>query len=115
MTSDQQIIDQKSPQALIQELIIQLKETERRATDRQPFFRPVTINTHAGVGKKYSAFSRDISASGIGLLHNMPLELEEVNLTIGSESETEVRIRASIEWCESCGEGWYISGGQFLP
>ena len=98
MTSNQPINVKKSPQELIRDLIIQLNETERRSTDRQPLFRPVTVTTLAGAGKRYSAFSRDISESGIGLLHNMPMELEEVSLTIGSDSETAVRIRASIKW-----------------
>lgn len=45
MTSDQQINVKKKPQKLIQELIFQLNETERRSSDRQPLFRPVTVTT----------------------------------------------------------------------
>ena len=85
---------------------------ERRSEPRHPFFSPVSVTTCGGT-KCWSAFAREISRSGIGLLHNMPLEPSEVMLTIGA-GEAATRFRTELIWCRPCGEGWYLSGGRFL-
>jgi hypothetical protein len=59
----------------------------------------------------YSAFTREISATGFGLLHNMQLPLKEVGLLVAGQRQT---LRAEVERCEPCGEGWYISGCKIL-
>jgi hypothetical protein len=67
------------------------------------------------IGKNcYAGFSRDISAVGIGLLHNVNLVLGKAEVSISTEQGYSVRIRTQILWCTPCGEGWYISGGEFL-
>ena len=84
---------------------------EVRSQERYAFFRPVTVH----VGKQQiSAFSREVSETGIGLLHSSALPLEEVEVTIPTEQGYSVRIRTRMFWCEPCGEGWHISGGQFV-
>lgn len=98
----------------IHELILEAYEEgkrDRRCEVRHPFFRPVSL----AVGPtRHSAFSREISTGGIGLLHNMELSPGEVEITISSRRGHSVRLRTQIIWCRPCGEGWYISGGQFV-
>ncbi len=87
-------------------------KTEPRSELRYPFFRPVSIEMDDG--QKYSAFSRDISNASIGLIHNMDLNDREVEISIPSEGGYSIRVRTRIVWCQACGEGWYISGAQFV-
>jgi hypothetical protein len=87
---------------------------ERRAEKREPFFHPVTLVLGQDPQRKFTCFSRDIAASGIGLLHYMAVEPGEVVLTISSKSCGNVRIRSEIVWCRPCGEGWYLSGARFV-
>jgi hypothetical protein len=98
---------------IIHELVaVAANEQDRRGESRVAFFRPVSVRIN---GKSYSAFSRDISASAIGLIHNMELPLGEVEITVPAEKGRTVKLQARIERCESCGEGWYMSGGEFAP
>lgn len=91
-------------------------ENERRFSDREAFFRPVDMAvSENGYVRRYSCFSRDVSPNGIGLLHNMSVApQEQVILTIHSPSLGPVRVWSEVVWCESCGEGWYLSGLRFL-
>ena len=77
---------------------------DRRSTPRFPFFRPVSIQLD---GKCFSAFTREISTTSIGLLHNMVLPLTEIQIMVSGHEHV---LSACVERCESCGEGWYISG-----
>jgi PilZ domain len=77
---------------------------DRRATPRFPFVRPVAIQLD---GKTMSAFTRDISASSIGLLHNMALPLTEIQIMVSGQ---QYLLSAQVERCDACGEGWYVSG-----
>jgi hypothetical protein len=87
---------------------------ERRDAKRSPFFRPARI----GLNRQQpclSAIVRDLSPTGIGLLHAMPLGRDEISVAIRSKKSGEVTtLQARLDWCESFGEGWYISGGHFL-
>lgn len=87
-------------------------QIERRQIERHPFFYPVSI-APAEADQIYSAFSRDISATGMGFLHNMPLGLGHVNVTIHSDGAPEAALSGEIVWCKPCGEGWYTSGMRF--
>lgn len=87
---------------------------ERRGSDRSPFFGPVTISLVADECPKFSAFARDISPVGIGLLHIMPLEESEVVVNVPVGTRGWVTFRTQIVWCKPCGDGWYSSGGRFL-
>jgi PilZ domain len=86
---------------------------ERRAEKREPFFMPVRISFPADESRQFSCFSKDISPSGIGLLHCMEIEPGEVVLTIGGTMAA-TKIRCEIIWCQPCGEGWYTSGARFI-
>lgn len=89
---------------------------ERRAQGRHPLFRPVTIaiQVKGGFCRLVSAFVREISPTGIGLLHIIPLRVGDVIVTIKGDSGDSTRLRSEIKWCQPCGEGWYLSGGRFL-
>jgi hypothetical protein len=87
---------------------------ERRGEPRYPFFRPISVLLDGAQRRQYSAFSREISKSGIGLLHNMPLEPAEVTLAILGPVGEVCRFRTQLVWCRPCGEGWYLTGGRFV-
>ena len=104
-----------SPGKAIYELVVEAKtglKTERRSELRYAFFRPISIEMDDG--QKYSAFTREISEASIGLLHNIDLNDREVEITSPSDGGYSIRVRTRIVWCQACGEGWYISGGQFV-
>ena len=94
---------------LMSELMIRAEaefNNDRRVEKRFPFFYPVSVQVD---NHRYSAFTREICASGIGLLHSMELPLIEVLVTLAGRPQ---QLRLRIERCESIGEGWYISGGK---
>lgn len=84
---------------------------DRRTDFRLPFFRPVLITTN---DRTYSAFSRDISPTAIGLIHTMELPEGEVKIALPIKAGATGELRARIVRCESCGHGWYTSGGEFF-
>ena len=103
-----------TPQKTIDQLLVQAQaeaQKDPRSGARFPFFRVVSIEVD---GRCYSAFSRDICVSSIGLLHNMELPLREVDVTIPIAIDNKCKMRVRIGRCEPCGEGWYISGGKFI-
>jgi hypothetical protein len=87
---------------------------DRREAPRQSFFSPVTLSLDGATHLQFSAFARDISPLGIGLVHIMPLEKGEVIVTLRLPSGKTVKLRAEIVWCKDFGDGWYASGGRFL-
>lgn len=87
---------------------------DRRENGRVPFFKPVEIRPKDQHSPRISAFSRDLSANGIGLLHIMPIDQGEVVVRIPSRYRKFYELRVAIEWCQDCGEGWYMSGGRLL-
>ena len=100
-----------SGDGLMVELLSQAEaefKEDRRSEKRFPFFRPASVRVD---NHSFSAFTREIGASGIGLLHSMELPLKEVLITISGQPQ-EFCLR--IERCDSIGEGWYISGGNLV-
>jgi hypothetical protein len=81
---------------------------DQRSEPRYPFFHPVSVRVD---GHSFSAFTREISVSSIGLLHNMELPLREVEIVVAGKQQV---LGVCLERCESCGEGWYLSGGTFV-
>jgi len=99
----------------IHELVVEAHQDlrkDRRADTRYPLFR--RIGLQAAGSEACVAFTREISSVGVGLLHNVQLSPGEVELSIPSRKGYTIRIRTKILWCQPCGEGWYISGGQFV-
>lgn len=110
-----EVLDDRSLGNAIYPLLVEARSNDKRKARRgfrYPFFHATTIVNQAG--NTFVAFSRDISASGVGLLHKMELPLEEVELRTSTEHGTELHERARIIRCEPCGEGWFVSGGHFV-
>jgi hypothetical protein len=96
-----------SSDRLMYRLVLQAEtdfNDDRRSERRFPFFRHVSVQVDA---QSFTAFSRDISASGIGLLHSMELPLKDVVIIVDGHRQG---LLARVVRCESFGEGWYISG-----
>ncbi|NQT13849.1 MAG: response regulator [Planctomycetes bacterium] len=87
---------------------------ERRRGKRQGFFSCATICTDSGA-TNLSCFVRDISTTGIGMLHSFSLNPGMVVLEVRNEANVRARFRTEITWCRRIGIGWYTSGGRFLP
>src|SRR5690606_37803387 len=99
----------------IHELIVEAHQDvrkDRRSETRYPFFRKIEMSVPGEPA--CVAFTREISSVGVGLLHNVQLAPGEVELSIPSKKGYSIRIRTKILWCQSCGEGWFVSGGQFF-
>ena len=101
-----------APSAILYDLLRKAHDSYERDTRsemRYSFCRLVSIR--AGE-VNYPGLSREISQSGIGLLHPEELPLEEVTICFRSEL-ADVSVRAQIQWCKPLGDGWFISGGPF--
>jgi hypothetical protein len=86
-------------------------ETDTRHEVRSAVLRTVTLR----IGDQdHAGFSREISRSGIGFLHNFEMPLEEIEVAIPTDQEDAVRIHVQIRWSQPVGAGWYISGGEFV-
>ena len=95
-------------EGLIDRAMDQAAEDDR-AEPRFPLFQPVTLRRGSQL---LSAFSRDISDTGIGLLHDMPIG-GEYTISVHDISGCEYELTGHVLWCRPCGQGWYISGVQF--
>ena len=94
--------------------IIESPEWDRRSLRRIPYFGPVSLRLEGADSARLSAFARDLSTGGIGLVHLMPLENTEVVITLKLPSGQPIELLTQIRWCRSFGDGWYASGGEFL-
>jgi hypothetical protein len=109
------VLDRKRVREIVHQLLDEARAqelTDRRAEMRHPFFAPVDVQFHDA--NHLSAFSREISPLGIGLLHNAPLAPETVTIRLRGPGGTPLSVQTQILWCKPCGEGWYLSGGRFL-
>jgi hypothetical protein len=88
--------------------------SDRRVDPRHALFTTVTLRPASAPTTVVSAFSREISLSGVGLLHAAPLtkdETYEIEIRI---EEVRVRKTAKAIWCRPVGEGWFLSGCRFV-
>lgn len=88
---------------------------DQRIAERRPFIKRVNV-TFDGceVFQRSACFSRDISNDGIGLLHYKPMKLGDAVITIFSQLLGTIHMSCRIEWCRSCGDGWYTAGARFV-
>ncbi len=115
MMHHQQMVEARREQ--LAELLAEVTPAgaEKRTTPRLTFFGPVVIiRGEEADRREISCFSRDISANGIGLLHDTPLELGPAVVKIPRRFIGHIEIPCSILWCRPCGEGWHVAGAQFL-
>ena len=87
-------------------------DQERRVEGRTSLLQPIVIKPLASE-KSLTAFSRDVSASGIGLLHQFPLEPQSVTIYTNLDASEICQLEVEIQWSVPCSDGWYISGGRF--
>jgi hypothetical protein len=85
-----------------------------RDEQREPFCRPITLSFNKGTWRRITGFCKDISATGVGLLHSIAVEPGEVVLTIPCISGGPVHVRSEILWSSACRRGWYLSGARFV-
>jgi hypothetical protein len=92
------------------------KGLERRSDKRYLRAMPVLVQPvdeqSNAVGLPFVAMTRDISASGIGLVHTEPIEHEMVALRMSFPGK-EVDLVATVVWCRSLGP-FYYAGANFV-
>jgi len=86
-------------------------DVNARDTERLSLSVPAEIVTFRG--NTIAAMTREISRTGIGLLHRGSLNPGEVTVRMASEERRFV-YRVQIEWCHPCENGMFLSGGRFL-
>ena len=88
---------------------------ENRSAHRENLVRAVDIEIRDPQAT-ISAFSRNISATGIGVITKESLVGNPVAvLTIaGLGEKDDVTILAECRWCRAYGKEWFISGWQFI-
>lgn len=101
-------VSRPSIDRLIDHAQVQAAQDDRQG-QRFPLFQPVMLRRGA---RLMSAFSRDISENGIGLLHDMPIG-GEYTISIHDPAGCKYELTGVVLWCHPCGQGWYISGMQF--
>ena len=89
-------------------------QMDRRGAARYPFFRAARLLPGSGDLGDYTAFTRELATSGIGLLHSVKLEPGPMVVVLHTQDGARVRLPTEIQWCRPCGDGWYVSGGTFL-
>ena len=94
---------------------------ERRSDSRLPFQRPVEIvvldddGTGMGANKEpIMAYTRNISSTGVGLLHDQAIQSNRVLLNFELLGGEIVGLVASLTWCRYLGDFWYCSGGRLI-
>lgn len=90
------------------------ERTENRSSYREHLVRPVQLHIR-GSRDGIMAFSRNVSAAGIGLITNEKVD-ERISavLTIETLESGPVKFLAQCRWCRPYGPNWYISGWQFI-
>jgi hypothetical protein len=58
--------------------------------------------------------TREISRTGIGMLHRGSISPGEVTVKMAGDART-FEYRVLIEWCAPADNGMFLSGGRFLP
>jgi len=87
------------------------EETHDREAERIELSVPAEIVTQRG--NTIAAMTREISRTGIGLIHKGTVTPGEVRIKLASDSR-EFEYSVHIEWCYPCDEGMFLSGGRFL-
>ena len=87
---------------------------DRRVDQRFPFFAPVTLRPAAAIDRPQTAYARELSHGGIGLLHFVPYEVGQVFQIAMQNEAFNWRKRCEVIWCKSTGDGWFLSGCRFV-
>ena len=82
-----------------------------RTHERLELSVPAEIKTRRG--NTISAMTREISRTGVGLLHRGSISTGEARVRMASETR-EFEYRVQVEWCHPCDNGMFMSGARFL-
>ena len=86
---------------------------ERRAFGREPYVHPAMLELDNDENR-HSAFIRDVSVSGVGLIHFVPIEPQRIAILTRRRNDEVINVLVDITWCVPSGEGCYMSGGTFV-
>ncbi|MEM7784422.1 MAG: PilZ domain-containing protein [Planctomycetota bacterium] len=102
---------------LVDELTKEEKEfdrTESRSAHRTSLVRAVEIDIR-DLEHNIDGFSRNISATGIGLITGEPITEKTVaTLTISRLKGSTTGVLSECRWCKPYGEKWFLSGWLFI-
>ena len=91
--------------------IEQITGKELRNAERLELSVPAEIRTMRG--NLVPAMTREISRTGIGMLHRGSVSPGPVTVRMSSETR-EFEYSVLIEWCTPCENGMFMSGGHFI-
>lgn len=101
---------------LIHELLMEdanYDRVENRSSHREHLVLPVELQIRGG--EAINAFSRNVSAAGIGLITQEPIAERAVGvLKVHRLKGQPSQILAECRWCRGYGPNWNISGWQFI-
>ncbi len=84
----------------------------RREFGREPYVHPAVLKLENDPNH-HSAFIRDVSMNGVGLIHFVPIEPQRITVLTRRYNDEVINVLVDITWCVPCGEGCYMSGGTF--
>src|SRR5262245_18921912 len=92
---------------------------ERRNDSRLPFQRGVEVfplrdDDTSDPGSQITAYTRDISQSGVGLMHDEAIQSSRVLLRFELHGGESMQLVVLLTWCRYLGDFWYSSGGRLL-
>lgn len=82
-----------------------------REHERLELSVPAEIRTRRG--NTIAAMTREISRTGVGLLHRGSVSMGEATVKMASETR-EFEYRVLVEWCHPCDNGMFMSGCRFV-
>lgn len=86
---------------------------ENRSSHREHLVLPIELKIRGG--ETTQGFSRNISAAGIGLITQNPINERAVGiLKIERLKGLPSQILAECRWCRAYSKNWHISGWQFI-
>jgi hypothetical protein len=93
---------------------------DRRSEKRDKCSLPVEILVNNGSGSRvfwtekdsHKAYICNISPTGIGLLHNKPIDARRVLLRVALENGECISLSVGLLWHRPLKEGWFSSGGK---
>ncbi len=101
---------------IVQDLIAQTQAFDgfdERKIDRESLICAVQVNFKTR-NEQHQAFSRNISAVGIGLITDVEMPLNQsAELSIERFDGTSIKLTATCRWCTSYGPNWHLSGFEF--
>jgi hypothetical protein len=87
---------------------------ENRSAHRENLVRAVAIKLR-DPESVVQGFSRNVSATGIGLISSEPIQSNATAvLTVSSLGGADLEFLAECRWCKEYGERWHFSGWQFV-